>query len=203
MQLGQIFGNWCVVDSRARRLGGYREVKVTCKVHGGEMWKSYDSLRKGSSSSCRQCVASKRTKYSTAIEKKLKVCHSNILGRCYNQNHPSYSDYGGRGILLSSDLRDCGIFVQYCLHLPGTGYEIDRINNERGYEIGNLRWANRSDQTRNTRSNVYVTYRDQKYCLSDFIRKHTYLSVSWGSKLYKQGYSAEMLACTYSNMGLT
>jgi hypothetical protein len=69
--------------------------------------------------------------------------------RCTNPNHPAYRNYGGRGIkfLFTS-------FEQFIEHIglrPGKEFSLDRINNDGNYEIGNVRWATRSQQGANKR----------------------------------------------------
>lgn len=45
------------------------------------------------------------------------------------------------------------IFIEYVLRTigphPGVGWSIDRINNDRGYFPGNIRWATREQQAQN------------------------------------------------------
>lgn len=77
---------------------------------------------------------------------------ADILSRCNNANHKSWSNYGGRGILcqIGADV------MTVCLNLylvPGyrEGLEIDRVDNNGHYALGNLRWVSRRENTRNTR----------------------------------------------------
>lgn len=72
--------------------------------------------------------------------------------RCTNPNHRAYANYGGRGISVYPEwLRSYEAFESYMGPKPGPEYSLDRINNERGYEPGNVRWATAKEQAANRR----------------------------------------------------
>lgn len=72
--------------------------------------------------------------------------------RCRNPNNPRWGDYGGRGITFDFlNLRDATEWVIQHLGEPAPKLELDRINNDKGYGPGNLRWATRSEQNANRR----------------------------------------------------
>lgn len=73
--------------------------------------------------------------------------------RCTNPNSGAFADYGGRGIEFR--FPSVRAFAEWVLHnigfRPTALHSLDRIDNERHYEPGNLRWATRSEQARNKR----------------------------------------------------
>ena len=75
--------------------------------------------------------------------------------RCNNPNHKGYKDYGGRGIKVFEDWEeDFQAFYDYVSkleHFNEDGYTLDRIDNDKGYEPGNIRWATHSEQRMNQR----------------------------------------------------
>lgn len=80
--------------------------------------------------------------------------HRNMMGRCYNPSHKVYRYYGGRGITVHPDWHDVSVFCAWLDHNLGPcppGYSLDRIDNDRDYEPGNVRWATRSEQGVNRR----------------------------------------------------
>jgi len=81
-----------------------------------------------------------------------------MLNRCTNQNTPGWKNYGGRGITVCERWRSYESFRDDMGHPPSDLLSIDRINNSKGYEPGNCRWATRSQQANNKRNNVIVTF---------------------------------------------
>lgn len=81
-----------------------------------------------------------------------------MISRCHNENHPSYDNYGGRGIQVCEEWRGApdGV-VAFLTYLDNTlgpcpgSFDIDRINNDGNYEPGNIRWVSRSDNLKNKR----------------------------------------------------
>lgn len=85
-----------------------------------------------------------------------------MMDRCYDKNCPAYHAYGARGIRVHEAWHDVKEFVKWVESnlgaRPTKVHSIDRYPNGSGnYEPGNLRWADRREQARNTRRNVFLT----------------------------------------------
>jgi hypothetical protein len=83
-----------------------------------------------------------------------------LLGRYNNPFVKDYVNYGGRGIKICDEWGDACTwgfesFAAYILSTLGPrpeGHTLDRVDNGRGYEPGNLRWATAVEQAANRRS---------------------------------------------------
>lgn len=155
----------------------------------GERWLSYDNLKSGKSKGCLQC---------RERDLEREVLYDRwymMMDRCNNINSSNWNNYGGRGIKVCDKLSDFDTYVTYVKSLPNYNLklEIDRTDNERGYEIGNLRWATRGQQCRNRRGLNEVTYNNETMCFKDFARRYTFLSTSYARNLYKKGWTLEQL----------
>lgn len=83
-----------------------------------------------------------------------------IKERCFNQEDKSYKNYGGRGILMSAEfVNDFLAFYAEIGDPPENTkyYSVGRIDNDRGYERGNIRWETADQQARNLRKKVTNT----------------------------------------------
>ena len=93
---------------------------------------------------------------------------TNIRDRCYNNVNPNYNNYGGRGIAVCDEWKDN--FQAFYDWSMANGYDdtltIDRVDNNKGYEPNNCRWATQKQQARNRRSNRNYTINGETYCLS-------------------------------------
>lgn len=85
------------------------------------------------------------------------VCVRRVLSgakqRCTNPNAIGYENYGGRGIEFRFPSITAGtVWVLENLGTkPSRLHSIDRVDNNRHYESGNLRWATRTEQANNKR----------------------------------------------------
>ena len=81
-----------------------------------------------------------------------------IKARCLNHTSKDYARYGAVGITICKEWEsDFIAFFDYVGEPPSKYHTIDRIDNSKGYEPGNVRWATRSQQQRNKSNTVYVT----------------------------------------------
>lgn len=74
----------------------------------------------------------------------------NMRDRCNYAEHPSYKDYGGRGITICERWNDFANFVADMGDRPD-GMSLDRRDNNGNYEPSNCRWATKSQQQLNQR----------------------------------------------------
>lgn len=78
-----------------------------------------------------------------------------LINRCTCPTNDSYKNYGARGISVCEAWRQSfdnfHFYVAQLPHYGEKGYSIDRVNNDGNYEPGNMRWATRSEQSRNRR----------------------------------------------------
>ena len=97
-----------------------------------------------------------------------------MIQRCYNPNNSRYYAYGARGIRVYEPwLHNFSEFYEYVSKLPGFGkieMSLDRINNDKGYEPGNIRWAQVLEQSNNKRSNRFFELNGETKTLAQWCR---------------------------------
>ncbi len=84
--------------------------------------------------------------------------------RCENPNTRGYAEYGGRGISVASVW--CGPYgyMNFLKHIgrrPSPKHSLDRIDTNKNYAPGNVRWATAQEQARNRRDTNHLTYDGQ------------------------------------------
>lgn len=95
-----------------------------------------------------------------------------MLQRCYNPKNWKYPDYGARGIVVCERWKnDFHAFAEDLGPKPSKDHSIDRIDNSGNYEPGNVRYATRSEQARNKRNTIMLTYNGETRTLHDWAEK--------------------------------
>lgn len=105
-------------------------------------------------------------------------CWAGAKARCTNPQHISYALYGAAGVAMCD--RWLSSFADFAADMGPCppGLTLDRIDNDRGYEPGNCRWATPAEQERNKRNSVRVVHNGVGLNLVDYAQA---LGVNCGS----------------------
>jgi len=109
-------------------------------------------LRSGHTRSCGCLKGGKKSHGMARTPEHVVWCR--IKTRVSNPNCKDYPDYGGRGIDMDPEWFGSGGFEKFFAHIgpkPDPTYSIDRIDNDKGYWPGNVRWADAKTQANNRR----------------------------------------------------
>ena len=92
-------------------------------------------------------------KYRSTVKGYLHNIFSHMKERCNSPNHPSYKNYGGRGIKVCFiSAIEFVTYVMGVLQVDPRGLQCDRIDNDGNYERGNVRFVTRSENNLNKRN---------------------------------------------------
>lgn len=192
---GQKFGRLTVL-SRVEN-SSHRKAQWLCQCDcGNTLHVPTGALRSGNTRSC-GCL-----KIETTVIRSTKHGHSrpgkktstykswiDMIQRCTNTKNERYGDYGGRGIAICERWHDFRNFLADMGEKP-SGLTIERRNNNGNYEPDNCYWATYSQQVRNRRNSIILTYKGQTRHLIEWA---DHLGISYGilHSRWKRGWSVE------------
>ncbi len=88
-----------------------------------------------------------------------------MIDRCSNDRS---GNYGKRGISVCERWLLFENFHEDMGNPPSSSHSIDRVDNDGDYRPGNCRWATRTEQARNTRSNTILALRGAKRTIAEW-----------------------------------
>lgn len=172
---GQRFGRLIALRHSGRwQRRGKKEWFWLCRCACGKQVRLQTSrLTTGSTNSC-GCLKIESNKFHSVTHGMTGspewLAWMRIKARCYNKNHDKYRYYGQRGIKVAASFRKSfTAFYKEIGSRPSVRHSVERVDNSRGYEPGNVKWATMSEQRRNRRDSLrLITVGGVTRCLTDW-----------------------------------
>jgi hypothetical protein len=175
--IGQRFGRLVVLRISGRDAAGRARFACLCDC-GQEANMDAHNVIAGRSTSCgcrNREVAGARLRMHGLTKSPEHRVWTRMRDRCSNAKSATFQRYGGRGIRVCARWDDPATGFEAFLadmgERPSPEHSIDRIENAKGYEPGNCRWATRVEQANNKRSNHLVTFRGETLTVAQWARR--------------------------------
>jgi hypothetical protein len=123
--------------------------------------------------------------------------YRSMITRCEYESAMGFPNYGGRGIKVCDAWRQSfSAFKSDIGPRPSGAFSIDRIDNDRGYEPGNVRWATKKEQQRNTSRNHMLTFRGVTKCIAAWAEELGLHRATVRRRLVSYGWTTERALTT-------
>jgi hypothetical protein len=187
---GRVFGRWTVLH-RVSNKGCRPAWKCVCTCGTSRTVISADMVN-GKSTSC-GCLRKESTSTQSGLATSdAYQCWHSMVTRCVNTDHVAYSRYGGAGISVCREwLYDFPAFLSHIGARPSLAHSIDRVDNSKGYEPGNVRWATRNEQAANRKTTSVVEYQGVSNPLPMLARAHGLSPKLVYRRVFVSGWSVE------------
>lgn len=191
---GTSYGLWHVVRPAAERRGQSQYALCRC-VCGAERKVPHHTLRTGKTKSCGKCPegyairSAGQRRWRSSEKKSTWPEHHVWVGlrqRC--KKHPRYA---GRGITVFPAWKSSfDRFIADVGRRPSALHSLDRIDNDRGYEPGNVRWATKQEQANNRHNSRILTAFGKTQTLQQWANEVQISQRTLGARLYN-GWTIE------------
>lgn len=90
----------------------------------------------------------------------------NMHSRTSDPNNPEWPNYGERGIAVCLEWQDFDVFLSD-MGQPPNGMQLERQDNNLGYSKSNCLWVTPTQNSRNKRNNVLVSFNGREVCIAE------------------------------------
>lgn len=170
---GDVFGHLTVIDDSLNwtyRESGKKDRVVLCECDCENKTRKFvrvDDLRHNKVTSC-GCLCEHHHMSNTKIYQQW----AGMCARCYRKTHSSYKNYGARGISVCKEWRKS--FETFYSWATSNGFKdgmtIERIDNDGNYCPENCTLIPKSEQSKNRRNSIYLTYKGETKGLKEWAR---------------------------------
>lgn len=186
---GDVINQWTVLESRGSANTGDRLWLCRCSCGRESVRSTYQARAQAG---CKSCATRRRYAAGTGPAKAVHGQWDNPLykrwvrmrARC-RHGHRNYE-----GVAVCDRWQDFSSFMADVGSPPSPKHSLDRIDNDRGYEPGNVRWATSKEQNRNKRTNRHVTAFGETRLMEDW-RPVAGLRAGTISARLSRGWAAE------------
>ncbi len=121
---------------------------------GGELVAPAAAVKAGNTTSCGCRISEMLVERNKTHGMSKHPAYSNwkdMFKRCYNPNNKRFEHYSSKGIVVHEYFKYFPNFLEEIGEKPDDGqvWTIGRINNDKSYEPGNVRWETLTEQARN------------------------------------------------------
>lgn len=166
--------NRLIVIKRANNVGQTPKWECVCDC-GNKSVVAGNKLKSGRIKSCgcyvRQLIG-QRSKTHGLSRRPMYLVWNSMMQRCYNPKDCSYKNYGARGIYVCDRWRESPAnFIADMGVRPSPKHSIDRVDNDGPYAPENCRWATKTEQNNNLRTNRILTHNGMTQTVSVWARE--------------------------------
>ena len=170
--IGQRFHYLTVLRRAENNRRGDTQWWVRCDCGTERIVTVYDLMRKKhptKSCGCKRgaLLSARQTRHGMSRHPAFGVWHA-MKQRCEDRNHRAYHNYGARGITVCE--RWSHSFEAFWSDMGPSyrqGLDLDRADNNAGYNPENCRWVERKVNTRNTRTNRVIDTPYGRMCVGE------------------------------------
>lgn len=175
--VGQKFGKLKAIEKIPTGTGRYNYICL-CECGNKSTYPPYN-LKNGNSKQCKDCrgkLVGERSKTHGLSGTAEYKAWKKIKERCYNKKCKEYKYYGGRGIKMCNRWR-CSFQNFFSdmgnrpINMKGrkrNEYSIERRNTNKNYTPDNCYWATQSQQSRNRRDSILLTFNGRTMSLHNW-----------------------------------
>jgi hypothetical protein len=188
---GHVYGRLTVLSRAENTARNQAQWNCLCQCKNIAVVSSI-SLKTGHSSSCGCYRKELRSTQGGGSGTKEHNSWKSMVSRCTRKADKDYCRYGAAGVTVCTEwLSDFQAFLFHIGPKPTDRHSIDRIDNTKGYEPGNVRWATSIEQSANRKNTAMVEYQGVVQPLALLARAHGLAPKVVNSRVVRYGWSVE------------